>query len=231
MEKINEFFTEHTYNVKAIKDKIINKNILLRSTDLIIQNCGKFTTNYAFDLYKFILGTNRLRDLTNHEYFDFWGHEHNVGQGLFGVMADDIIRMIQDSPTNNFDELLDYYSEHKDYYKEPAMCGTITGALRISYDGTMYDCHGSIYDNHIVKEQLNDTVFDWDRYYSAQHSAIVNLLTDSDEKIDNYIDFYVKTHDSSTTFFMWHNLVNQIYILALAGQASRDYLYDFNKLK
>mgnify|MGYP006928637842 FL=1 len=30
---------------------------------------------------------------------------------------------------------------------------------------------------------------------------------------------------------MYHNLINQIYVLALAGQADRSYLYDFDKLK
>ena len=231
LEKIDNYFKEYDKVILKIKESIINKNINFISADVIMQNCGKFTTEHGMDLLKFVNSLNRLKDNNKYEFFKFWEENSEVARMLFGVMAKDAVEAVINSPCRTLGEFTDYFAENKNVLHQACMCSSLTSFLRVSYDGCSYDCHASIYDNHTSKEKLDQTIRDQSRYSAAKHNRYINLLTDSDEEIDKIIQFYHDTHSNSITLFMYHNLINQIYMLALAGQADRSYLYDFDKLK
>lgn len=231
LEKINLYFEEYDKTIKYIQSKVINKDIDFVHSDLIIQNCGAFTSSYGMEVEKFARGVDRLKENINYEFFKEWNDDTTSLNMLFGVMATDAIRLVMNSPYRNLDEYIDALMEDKTIYRQAAMCGSVTNFLRISHDGVSFDCHGSIYDPMIDEEKLEQTIFDQSRLQCQKHGRQINILTASDEEVDEFIDFYYKTHSPTVLIFMFHTLVNQIYLMSVAGQVDKSYQYDFAKLK
>ena len=231
-EQVDLYFKEYDKTIQYIGSKVINGKLDFAHSDLIIQNCGAFTTDYGMQLEKFAKTLDRLKENISYDFFKEWGDNSLTSLNmLFGVMASDAIRLVMESPYRSLDEYIDALMEDKTIYRQSAMCGSVTGFLRVSHEGIAYDCHGSIYDHMIDETKLEQTIFDQTRLQCQKHGRQINMLTASDEEVDAFIDFYYKTHSPSVFLFMFHNLVNQIYLLSVAGQADKSYQYDFNKLK
>lgn len=232
-EKINDFLRKYSNEEEKVYNQIINKNINLMPTELIVSNAENFTSEDGIEFQSFIKKINLLKQNNNYSLFRQNEKRYNLNDNVFGTLTRDIIDLVRYSKENNLDDYINHFLEDPNYYNQSSMCGTCTGYLRFDYNGNIYDCHGSIHDKYIDKEKIknNINISDNTRYYSNKYGFYTNLAKDSDEKIENTIDFYYKSHDSSVLLFMFHNILNMMYLMSLIGQIDISYKNDFNKMK
>ena len=110
-------------------------------------------------------------------------------------------------------------------------CGSYDHELKIMYDGTLIGCQNFLFNttkDHIIDSdpmlrQVKENLID--------HNFFINLTNSSStiEDIDKVLDrFYLLHFQSFLTTYQ--SIVNTIIMLATAGQASREYLTNKEKL-
>lgn len=233
LEKIELFLNEYEKDYLKIKNEIYNKNIQFTGVDFIQQNAGDFTTEDGFKYYKFLKSLTLLHKKNIYKFLDkeYIIKSFIVNTG-FGSMGEDSVQELLNSNFNSFNDYIDYYLENYQNYKNyGTMCGSVLGVLRLSYDGVIYDCHSSMYDNHLDKNKLNNDIFSQASYSCYAHNRYLNFITATDEEIEKLIDFYTLTQSSSTFLFMYQTIVDLMILMSLNGQIDPSYISDLNKIK
>ena len=234
-DKIHNYFTNYDNLMIELLDCITNKNIMYKANDFILQNSGKFTTEYGLRVTEFLNKVDTLNSQHHYKSINAWGSRRFSTYSM-GSIAPDMIKLLEGSNIYNLDEYIDKFLSYdkniRDKVRKPlCMCSTLLGYLRVLPDGTVVDCHASIYDTFIDKNLISDSIYDLSRYYCNKFGRYPNLVTGTDEEIDKIIEFYERTSNDATMIAMYHESVIIMYLMAIAGQISQDYLKDFNKLK
>lgn len=214
-----------------IEEAIINKDILFTGGVFLHENSYDWTSDDGINYFNFIkkfqnfLNSYRCNFKENRLY-DY----RNIFKEVFGTLENDIVYLCRETKSNSIDKLIENFVDNKQL-PIACYCSSIEGQLRIDYKGNILDCHASLYDPYLEEDRLANTILDQARWICKEHGRYLNILTDSKEDIEKLTHFFVVSHDPTVLLFETQQLINRMYLMALCGQISDSYLYDFNKLK
>lgn len=214
-----------------LNEAIKNPKVQFLPGDLMASNCENFTTDDGIKCLEFIKRVNLLRLQKKYSVFCGWDYEGNLATMMFGQMARDMIGMVSDSPYSNLDDYIEAFAKNPYTFRDGTMCPAFLGVLRMDKNGYIYDCHASCYDNYLEKDKLDDSIMLNAKYQAAAKGRYFNILTATEEEINEKIQFYRHTQHPSVFRWMYSQILSLMYMLALDGQIDKCYLKDFNKLK
>lgn len=227
---IEKILDDYTNVINKIDQSIINQKITFSGGVFLHENGYDWTSDDGINYFSFI---KKFQNVLNSKKYDF-KHEgidsRDIFKEVFGTIEKDIIQLCYQLNYHSIDELIDNFIKTKDL-PISCYCYSLENQLRIDYKGNLLDCHGSLYDPYLEKDKLANTILDQARWLCKEHNRYLNILDCSKEELEKLLYFFAVSHDPSVLLFETQQLINKIYLMALCGQASNSYLYDFNKLK
>ena len=228
IEKIKTFWENGNKEAEKISKLVINKNIdfdpIFSCSEEVPYCCSKEDGLLYLDFYQKCLlldkmyGINILNSVWSDTAKDIFPSNYTLNEAVYSLLE-----IFQN---NSLEELKIFTTNLSSHF----YCGNSTCELKIMYDGTLVNCQNSIFETTlegIKKENLDLT--DYVKKYWVTHGYYINLLTASEEEIENY--FYKWIVGRESTF--WHtfnNVITMMSLLAKSQQISSYYNEDFQTL-
>lgn len=114
--------------------------------------------------------------------------------------------------------------------KNNGYCASNYSMIRVMYDGTLLECHNSIFDTN-----LNFITADTKEEFSIKQNLInkkriMNPLIENDKEQLKKLIYYSKEKQEDSFLQTLNQTINLLYIMSQMGQVEKDYQYNYEKL-
>ena len=227
LDKIKSFWEDGDKKCKEIEQKIINKNVHFHAffscAEEVPYNCSKEDALLYTDFYRKSLYTNKMCGINFLN--SMWSRtiRNDENHMPLNEMVFSILEQFNHNSPSDLKEITRWLSNH--FY-----CGNGVHELKIMYDGTLVNCQNSIFEttlDGIKKENL--TLSDYVKKSWATNHYFINLLTASQDEIDDYL-YKWKTGCEDTFWFTFNNVIIMMSLLSYSGQIDPFYSKDFQTL-
>lgn len=227
---IEKMLTDYNGIINKIDQSIINQKVTFSGGVFLHENSYNWTSDDGINYYSFIRKFQNVLNSGKYNFIHAGIEGRDIFTEIFGTIAKDIMYLCDKTKCYSIDKLIDNFIQTKDLPIE-CYCYSLENQLRIDYQGNLLDCHGSLYDPYLEKDKLANTILDQSRWLCKEHGRYLNIIDCSKEELEKLLYFFIISHDPTVLLFETQQIINKIYLMALCGQASDSYLYDFNKLK
>lgn len=227
-EDIYQYLLEINNTIKIIKQKIINKNFYFGNITLQYENAIKASYKDGIALNNFTQKVERVL-YSNIDAFPYLKERflNGVAVHILGGFLTPLSRHIK-----NWDKLENYLSDiiSGKVKIDTPFCAPILNCLKIMYDGTLLTCQNSMFDAyHLDEELISNSVEDQSRSAYIKHGQKVNVISGTDEEIEQYINYVYQHLHGGNMRFMITSIANLLLLLSSCGQIDISYSKNIKK--
>lgn len=168
------------------------------------------------------------------DMFTYSENNTDVAFSMGGFAGDDILQKMKETNSNDLGQFVSEYflnENHPEHFRILDGCSSSMTDLKLMYDGTVLICQNSIFDTEIELKNLDNDIINNGRYHFVKHHQSCNLLTDSNEILEQYFTQILMSRDPANFKMLYTNVFNLMVMLSEVGQIDSSYYKNLRKIQ
>ena len=235
LEKVEEYIKEHNDFYQELEHYVLNKQVEILPPSFAYQNGTVASVQDGINLNTFCTYMNAVRVAGKYpDMFDYSQENTDVAFSMGGFAGEDIVQKMKETNSTDLGQFVSEYflnENHPEHFRVLDGCSSSLTDLKLMYDGQILICQNSTFDVNLKLKDLDSDILSQGRYHFVNHHQTCNLVTGTDEELEQYFTHILMSRDPANFKMLYSNVFNLMVMLSEAGQIDASYYKNLRKIQ